>query len=83
VLHAPERGARGHCHIELDQFIGPNSMITVDGPTNPVVPLDAAYVETRAVARRLENQRLRPPRACERPLLGTAPSVRLREFLTE
>ena len=24
VLHAPERGARGHVHyVELDQFIGP------------------------------------------------------------
>jgi magnesium transporter len=85
VLHAPERGARGHVHyIELDQFIGPNWLITVHGPMNPVVPLDAAYVETRAVARRLENGRLRPTRACElSAALGNALTGRLREFLTE
>jgi Mg2+ and Co2+ transporter CorA len=85
VLHAPERGARGHVHyIELDQFIGPNWLITVHGPMNPVVPLDAAYVETRAVARRLENGRLRPTRACElSAALGSALTGRLREFLTE
>ena len=51
MLHAPERGARGHVHyIELDQYIGPNWLITVHGPMNPVVPLEAAYVETGAVA---------------------------------
>ena len=33
VLHAPEAGARGHVHyIELDQFIGPNWLVTVHGP---------------------------------------------------
>src|ERR1700733_7300196 len=36
VLHAPERGARGHVHyLELDQFIGANFLVTVHGPTNP------------------------------------------------
>ena len=85
VLHAPERGARGHVHyIELDQFIGPNWLITVHGPMNPVVPLDAAYVETGAIARRLEDGRLRPTRACElSAALVTALTNRLREFLTE
>ena len=66
VLHAPERGARGHVHyIELDQYIGPNWLITVHWPMNPVVPLEAAYVETGALARLLGNSRLRPTRACE------------------
>jgi magnesium transporter len=85
VLHAPERGARGHVHyIELDQFIGPNWLVTVHGPMNPVVPLDAAYVETTAVARRLEDGRLRPARACElSAALVTVLTNRLREFLTE
>jgi magnesium transporter len=36
VLHAPERGARGHVHyVELDQFVGPDWLITVHGPVNP------------------------------------------------
>ena len=47
VLHAPERGARGHVHhVELDQFVGPNWLLTVHGPMDAAVPLDAAYVET-------------------------------------
>ena len=38
VLHAPERGQRGHVHyIELDQFIGRNYLVTVHGPINPAV----------------------------------------------
>ena len=61
VLHAPERGARGHVHyIELDQYVGPNWLLTVHGPMNPVVPLEAAYVETGAIARRLESGKLQP-----------------------
>jgi len=61
VLHAPERGARGHVHyVELDQFIGPDWLITVHGPVNPAVRSEVALEETRAVARRLETGRLRP-----------------------
>jgi magnesium transporter len=38
VLHAPERGERGHVHyLELDQFIGHNYLVTVHGPTNAAV----------------------------------------------
>jgi Mg2+ and Co2+ transporter CorA len=71
-------------YIELDQYIGPNWLITVHGPMNPAVPLDAAHVETRAVARRLQNGRLRPTRACElSAAMVTALTGRLREFLTE
>jgi magnesium transporter len=36
VLHAPEVGSRGHVHyVELDQFLGPNYLVTVHGPLNP------------------------------------------------
>ena len=85
VMHAPERGARGHVHyIELDQYIGPNWLITVHGPINPVVPLDSAHVETGAIARRLEQGKLHPTRSCElSAALGTALINRLRDFLTE
>ena len=61
VLHAPERGERGHVHhIEVDQLVGRNWLLTVHGPMNDVVTLDAAYVETSSVARKLESGRLRP-----------------------
>lgn len=85
VLHAPERGARGHVHfVELDQFVGPNWLLTVHGPMDPAVELDAAYVETGTIARRLESRRLRPSRACE--LSGAvvaALAERLRDHLTD
>jgi hypothetical protein len=85
VLHAPERGARGHVrYIELDQFVGTNWLLTVHGPINPVVPLEAAYVETGSVARKLDGGRLRPNRACELSAsVVTALTNRLRDFLTE
>ncbi len=53
-------------------FTGSNrALITLTdapGPMNPVVPLDAAYVETGAIARRLDSERLRPsqPANCRR-----------------
>ncbi len=38
VLHAPKLGQRGHVHyVELDQFVGPNYLVTVHGPLNPAV----------------------------------------------
>jgi hypothetical protein len=43
VLHAPHPGLAGHVHyIELDQFIGPNFLVTAHGPLNPVVDPSAA-----------------------------------------
>ena len=61
VLHGPERGERGHVHhIEVDQLVGRNWLLTVHGPMNDAVPLDAAYVETSAIARKLDSGRLRP-----------------------
>jgi magnesium transporter len=84
VLHAPEPGEGGHVHyIELDQVIGPNWLLTTHGPMDPAVPLDAAYVETRSVARKVDSGRLRPSRAWE--LSGALVAVmigRLREYLT-
>jgi len=61
VLHASERGKGGHIHLlELDQFIGPNYLVTVHGPVNPAAPAEAALRETRAVLKRIEAGRLHP-----------------------
>ncbi|MFI5843763.1 magnesium transporter CorA family protein [Catenuloplanes sp. NPDC051500] len=61
VLHAPERGERGHVHyLELDQFIGRGYLVTVHGPNNPAVTAEAAERETRAVRDRIDGGRLRP-----------------------
>jgi len=61
VIHAPEIGKSGHVHyLELDQFIGQHFLVTVHGPLNPIVPLEAALRETRQVISRMEAGRLRP-----------------------
>ena len=61
VVHAPEIGTGGHVHyLELDQFIGERFMVTVHGPLNPKVPLEAALRETQSVAERMERGRLQP-----------------------
>ena len=61
VIHAPEIGTGGHVHyLELDQFIGEHFLVTVHGPLNPKVPLEAALRETRAVIDRLEQGRMHP-----------------------
>lgn len=66
VLHAPVQGRGGHVHfVELDQFVGPNWLLTVHGPMNVAVELDEAYVETAKVARRLDKGSLRPARGWE------------------
>jgi magnesium transporter len=84
VLHAPEHGAGGHVHhIELDQIIGPNWILTVHGPTDPAVSLDATHVEATAVAGKLTSGRLHPCHAWEisGALVG-ALIGRLRDHLT-
>ena len=59
VLHAPQVGRRGHVHyVELDQFIGPNYLVTVHGPLNPAVDQAVAQVDTGAVLRRIEEKHL-------------------------
>jgi Mg2+ and Co2+ transporter CorA len=61
VLHAPERGASGHVHyVELDQFIGPNYLVTVHGPVNPAVKPEAMQRETGSVLKRIGEGRLHP-----------------------
>jgi magnesium transporter len=61
VVHAPEIGAGGHVHyLELDQFIGKDFLVTVHGPLNPKVPLEAALRDTESAAARLESGRLHP-----------------------
>ena len=84
VLHAPERGARGHVHyVELDQFVGPGWYITVHGPLNPNVAPEAARLETGAVTRRLEAGRFHPGAAHELSFaVVSALTGRLRDYLT-
>ena len=61
VLHAPERGQRGHVHyVELDQIIGRNYLVTVHGPINPAVDPAVALRETRAIHARIVAGRFRP-----------------------
>ena len=61
VVHAPEIGTAGHVHyLELDQFVGEHFLVTVHGPLNPKVPLEAALRETEAVAARMDSGRLHP-----------------------
>ena len=84
VLHAPERGARGHVHyVELDQFVGPHWVLTVHGPLNPKVSPEAAAVETGAVVRRLTAGRAHPATGFELSYALVAALVaRLREYLS-
>jgi magnesium transporter len=59
VLHAPKVGRRGHVHyVELDQFIGPNYLVTVHGPLNPKVDPAVAQLDTGSVRRRIEERHL-------------------------
>jgi magnesium transporter len=61
VVHAPELGTGGHVHyVELDQFIGPNYLVTVHGPLNPVVEPEVALRDTALVLRHIEEGVLRP-----------------------
>jgi Mg2+ and Co2+ transporter CorA len=61
VVHAPELGTGGHVHyVELDQFIGPNYLVTVHGPINPIVKPEVASRDTDLVLRHIEGGDLRP-----------------------
>lgn len=83
VLHAPHAGAAGHVHyVELDQFIGPNFLVTTHGPVNPAVPAAATTVEAQSLIHRLESGRLRP-RASYELSHGLVSSLtgRLRAFI--
>jgi magnesium transporter len=84
VLHAPERGARGHVHyVELDQFVGPGWLITVHGPLNPKVSPEAAAVEVSTITRRLAAGRAHPATAHELSYALVGALVgRLRDYLS-
>jgi Mg2+ and Co2+ transporter CorA len=61
VLHSPEVRQAGHVHlIELNQFVAPHYLVTVHGPVNPIVPLEAALKDTRGVLARVESGRFHP-----------------------
>jgi Mg2+ and Co2+ transporter CorA len=61
TTQSPLLGEGGHMHLlELDLVIGHEYLVTAHGPLNPVVPVDEALVETRAVLRRIESGRFRP-----------------------
>src|SRR5215212_5215811 len=85
VLHAPHSGKGGHVHyVELDQLVGRRYLVTVHGPVNPAVPPEAMYLESAAVAARLEAGRLRAPTPYAlSSSLVSALIVRLREDLAE
>lgn len=61
VLHAPELGSGGHVHyVELDQFIGPNYLVTVHGPLSPAVEPAVALADTGHVLQRIERGDIHP-----------------------
>ena len=73
VLHRPQVGEGGHVHyLELDQFIGPNYLITTHGPRNLAVPLEMLLTETDELADRMLTGRHVPtgPWAASRRLVG-------------
>jgi Mg2+ and Co2+ transporter CorA len=66
VVHSPLAGDAGHVHmLELDVVIGSNFLVTVHGPLNPVVPLEAALVEARGALKRMEAGRFTPQSPAE------------------
>ncbi|MBL7257398.1 CorA family divalent cation transporter [Paractinoplanes lichenicola] len=85
ILHGPERGPSGHVHyLELDQLTGDKYVVTVHGPINPNVPIEAALRETEIVRRRLEGGRFRPGSPFELShAITSALSHRLESFIEE
>lgn len=84
ILHAPERGKRGHVHyIELDQFVGRNYLVTVHGPVNPLVAPETGLRETRAVLKRIETGRLRPATPFELSYAIVSALIRYQEAYIE
>jgi Mg2+ and Co2+ transporter CorA len=83
VLHGLEPGAGGHVHhIELDQFVGPNWVLTVHGRMDPEVVLEAAFVETTSVLRKLESGEFTPSHTHElSAAMATALIERMRGHL--
>jgi magnesium transporter len=84
VLHVPERGEAGHVHLlELDQVLDERAIVTVHGPLNPVVPVEAALVETRSVWHAIETGKLRPQSPAELShAIGSAVARRQQAFIS-
>lgn len=84
VLHAPERGHRGHIHyVELDQFVADRYVVTVHGPVNPAVSPAAMRVETDAVGARVDSRRFVPTTGYElSTAVVSALTGRLRDHLS-
>ena len=84
VLHAPERGSRGHIHyVELDQFVAARYVVTVHGPVNPAVNPAAMRVETDAVGARVDSRRFVPATGYElSAAVVSALTGRMREHLS-
>ena len=84
ILHTPELGKSGHVHyVELDQFIGRRYLVTVHGPTNPVVPPEVPQREVESVLRRLASGRLHPTTPHELSYALTSTIARLQESFIE
>jgi len=59
ILHAPEAAEAGHVHLlELDQFIGPNYLVTIHGPLSEGVAVETARRETSQVLAKVRNHRM-------------------------
>lgn len=66
VLHSPYSRQRGRVHlIELDQLVATRVLVTIHGPINPVVPLEAATEECDEVLRRMAMGRFAPTSPAE------------------
>ncbi|WP_214322635.1 magnesium transporter CorA family protein [Nonomuraea sediminis] len=84
VLHAPERGQRGHVHfVELDQFVGKHYLVTVHGPVNPAVKQECTLRETDAVLARIQAGRLKPTTPWELSYAIVSALVRNQEAYVE
>jgi Mg2+ and Co2+ transporter CorA len=67
------RGAEGHVHLlECDVFLADRCLVTVHGPLNPAVPVEAAGREVASALRRIHDGRFRP----------TGPADVLQDLLT-
>ena len=66
TMHTPLLGHAGHVHLlEIDLIVGDRYLVSVHGPLNPKVPVEAALVETDAVRHRIDEGRFAPKTPAE------------------
>jgi Mg2+ and Co2+ transporter CorA len=66
TMHTPLLGHAGHVHLlEVDLIVGDRYLVTVHGPLNPKVPLEAALEETDGVRHRIDQGRFAPKTPAE------------------